>query len=190
MKISFPQFVSLTVCIFVFLGTNTAQKTVLVNGEATKVTVSDNNITSIKGTSPGYMAGYADASNDVFTKVQPRLGSTQATTSRASAPVAAKKEPLLSNTDAVSFAEGAYEIEADAKKYLNSVAKSVKSGEVKTILLKTGYKTGDSDDISLTRRRLDSCKRHLESKGVGSNLILTSMVARKDASTKIAVLMK
>ena len=190
MKVISPNFLSLTVIVFMYCGIMNAQKTVLVNGEATLVTLSNNDIASVKGSKANHMSGYAQPSSDIYKKVKPRIGNSVPSTRTIPAPVSNTKEPLMRNTESVSFADGNSDVSAEAKKYLNSVAKSVKSGEVKTILLKTWYKSGDTDNISLTRRRLDSCKRFLESKGVVSNLILTSMVAKSKSSSEIAVLKK
>ena len=191
MKVLSPKFLCLTVYLFIYIGVSNAQKTVLVNGEATKVTVSNQDVTSIDGKVDGHMSGYTQPTSDIYKKVNPRIGVTNTPSTRTvSAPVSSKTEPLLSNTKSVSFAEDKYEITTNAKAYLDTVAKSIKSGDVRTILLKTWYLSGDSDNISLTRRRLDSCKRYLEKQGVGSNLILTSMVAKKETTSEIAILMK
>ncbi len=191
MKVLFPKLVFLVIYLCLYSSSSYAQKTVLVNGEATKVVIANSDISEIKGQKPGYMNGYESPSTDVFTKVPPRLGN-QGTSVRPSTPVATttKKEPLLTDVKSVSFAEDAYEVNNDGQKFLDIIANTIKSGEVKTILLKTYYKSEDNANISLTRRRLNACKRYLESKGVVSNVILTSMVAKDEKSNDIAVLMK
>ena len=188
MKVLFPKLVFLVIYLSISASVSHAQKTVLVNGEASKVTVSNTDVTAVNESVPGYMNGYERPTGDIFQKVAPRLGTTTRTSTLP--PATVKKEPLLANVKSVSFKEGSFDVNDSGQQFLDIVANTIKSGEAKTILLKTWYKSEDKVDISLTRKRLDACKRYLESKGVVSNLILTSMVAKDKKSTDIAVLMK
>lgn len=189
MKVLFKKYLFLAVLLYA--GTTYAQDVLLVNGEATSVVIQDKNITAINGKVSNYMNGFQSGPNDGFTKVAPRLG-TQAvaindvSTVRNMTKVGSKKPKFKS----VSFEEGKYEISTDGADFLNTIANTIKSGEVKSILLKTNYLAESKVDISLMRRRLDATKRYLEEKGVQSNLILTSMVSKDSKTSDISILMK
>jgi len=189
MKVLFKKYLFLA--ILLYAGNSFAQDVVLVNGDATKVVIKDKNITTINSKVPNYMNGFQAGPNDGFTKVPPRLG-TQAvaindvSTVRNMTKVGSKKP----NYKKVSFEEEKFDISTDGQKFLNTIANTIKSGEVKSILLKTNYLSENKADISLMRRRLNATKRYLEEKGVQSNLILTSMVAKDSKTSDISILMK
>ncbi len=176
------------VALFLYAATATGQ-TILVNGQATEVEILDKDLKKIKNQVDGYMADYQSPSSDKFTKVSPRLGNQ----------VQVKPEQIqdesvagstISNLKTVSFEGQSTDINMAGKKFLDDIVNTIKSGKSTTILLKTWYKSGDKSNIAITRQRLEACKRYLESEGIVSNLILTSMVAKDDKSSDIAVFMK
>lgn len=189
MKVLLKKYLFLAVILYA--GSTQAQEVLLVNGDATRVVIESYKITAIEGKVSNYMNGFQVGPNDGFTKVAPRLGTQAVAINDVSAvrnmtKVGAKKPKYKS----VSFEEDMFDITADGKKFLKTIASTIKSGEVKSILLKTNYMAEDKSDISLMRRRLDATKRFLEEKGVQSNLILTSMVAKDKKTSDIAILMK
>jgi len=180
------KFILVVLCFYA--GTTTGQ-TILVNGQATEVEILDTDLKKVKEKVSGYMVEYQSPSNDKFTKVSPRLDN-QIQTKQVQVQDERVANSTISNLKTVSFKGQSTDINMDGKKFLDDFVNTIKSGKSSTILLKTWYMSGDKSDIAITRQRLEACKRYLESEGIVSNLILTSMVAKEDKSSDIAVFMK
>ena len=180
------KFILLVLCLYACTATG---QTILVNGQATEVEILDKNLRKVKEKVNGYMVEYQSPSNDKFTKVSPRLNN-QVQIKPAQIQNEIVLSSTISNLKTVSFEGQSSDINMDGKKFLDDIINTIKSGKSSTILLKTWYTSGDKSDIAITRNRLEACKRYLESEGIVSNLILTSMVAKEGKSSDIAVFMK
>ena len=180
------KFILVVLCFYA--GTAVGQ-TILVNGQATKVEILDKDLKKVNGKVNGHMTEYQSPSNDKFTKVGPRIGSQDQVKPKPRLDEKVSGS-IISNLKTVSFKGKSTDISMDGQKFLDDIVNTIKSGKSTTILLKTWYMAEDKADIAITRKRLDACKRYLESEGIVSNLILTSMVAKENKSSDIAVFMK
>ena len=170
-----------------------AQKTAigLINEQPMRLFIKDGEITEIKSLVPGYMAGYQKAPVDNFQKValQP-IEYFKASDSVAVAALKggnAKTDKALSQSINFDFESA---ILSDlALETIEACAELLKSGSARSILLKSWYKDGDQQSEELVSNRLEACRQYLETKGVASNIILTSLIGSGRESRFISVVL-
>lgn len=185
-----------------------AQKTaiVLINEQPTRVVIKDGEITEIKSLVPGYMSGYQKAPADNFQKVPLQSieylkasdsiviaafrGENTITDNKAleeKAAVVDKTKKALSQSINFDF-ESAILSEL-ALETIEAYAELLNSGSARSILLKSWYKDGDQQSEELVRNRLDACRQYLETRGVASNIILTSLIGSNRESRFVSVVL-
>ncbi len=181
----------IAVACLMMTSTAYSQKVVLVNGEAKKVNIEDNAVTEIQKDVPNYMNGFEDTSADPYTKVEPRIG-TQAVVASDRNMAEAKLSPFttVKKDKTVSFGDGSSVLSTEAQDFIKKIAASVKSGEAKTVLLKSSHVSDDRENLSIMRKRVEACKKLLIENGVAPNLILTSMFSAKEATDVVGILLK
>ena len=160
------------ILVLLFAGSTQAQKVVLINGNAKKVTIKNGEITAIEKDMPGYMAGYLKPSKDIFTLMDLQLAADSALIAEAQ-PTEVNALPVkLANS--LEFESGSAILTSQTVATIKQYADKIKSGEQKTIILQSYYKTGDTSSQELTINRLEACKQLLEINGVQGSLIFTT----------------
>jgi len=185
-----------------------AQKTaiVLINEQPTRVVIKDGEITEIKSLVPGYMTGYQKAQADKFQKVP--LQSIEYLKASDSVVIAAykgensipdsiapedktstatKSDKALSQS--VNFDFESAILSDLALETIEAYAELLNSGSARSILLKSWYKDGDQKSEELVRNRLAACRQYLETRGVASNIILTSLIGSNRESRIVSVVL-
>ena len=176
-----------------------AQTTVvLINEKPTRVKLQDGEIAAVYNEVPGYMKGYKKSPADAFQKLDIKLieGGIDSDT-----PVAAEELPNDVAPEAttsfdtssdlpepyVNFDSGSAILTDASLTTIQSFASAMKSGNRKSILLKSWFKSGDGGSQELIQNRLDACRAYLESQGVPSNRILTSLIGSNRESKFVSV---
>lgn len=169
-------------CIIACLFANIAisQNVVLVNGVATKVSLKEGNITSIYDAVPNHMQGFASDSVDGFQKVRPRTG-TKAVES-APAILAGPSEIKVNSDYKFNFDDATAVLTESNKEMIGKFASKITEGKASSIQLSTTHKKNDLKNQKLSENRLTAIKKYLQSVGVNSNLILTSVVEGGNSS--------
>ncbi len=166
----------LTTCTF-------AQEILLINGVPTKATVDSGNVTAVFEEVPNHMDGYEKETSDIFQRVAPRLGNN---TDRPTQDVADATSDIIKNravTDIkvnsdykFSYDGGVTTLSDSNKKVINQFANKIKSGEAESIQLSCTHKSLDANGKNLAEGRIKTIKEYLESLGIASNVILTTIV--------------
>ena len=186
-----------------------AQKTAigLINEQPMRLLIKDGEITEIKSLVPGYMAGYQKAPVDNFQKeaLQP-IEYFKASDSVAVAAlkggnaktdnnlVVDETTATVHKTDKALSQSINFDFESAilsdlALETIEACAELLKSGSARSILLKSWYKEGDQQSEELVSNRLEACRQYLETKGVASNIILTSLIGSGRESRFISVVL-
>jgi len=175
---------------------NAQNKTVLINGVATKVNVSNTQLVAIYDSLNSYMDGYEAAPSDPFKKVRPRLQSEIAAAPVASASPETSNVKYVDVDKEMNFDNGLFfepnsavltkKAENAVKKYVNTL----KSGKAKTVLLKSWHLSDNKASKELVKDRLEACKKVFISNGIGTNVILTSLTASNEESKFVTIVLK
>jgi len=168
-------------------------QTVLVNGEPTRVDLIGSDVTAVNNEVKGYMRGYERPPFDPFKKASPIPSPITRTATRSSQTVATSK-PRTASTPATSVKpEGGLTFEGITTKLTASAKeqiKKIKSGEVKSVLLKSWHLAGNKISQNLIKQRLDACRAVFMAEGIGPNVILTSLTAGSEESKKVEVILE
>lgn len=180
-----------------------SQKTaiVLINEQATKVELTDGEITAVYNAVPGHMNGYSKAPNDDFRKIPlQQLDTDRLLAVQQSADPADKdlflpepEEPATDESNALNQAvyfdfESAI-LSNEALGTIENYADVLKARQANSVLLKSWYKNGDANSEKLVKNRLDACRAYLETQGVGSNIILTSLIGSNRESRFVSLIL-
>ena len=175
---------------------------VLINEQPTRVKIENGEITAVYEKVPNYMDGYKKAPEDAFKKLplkaitgsqvyvfedtpEPAEINTTEDTGETIEVDAVEDSELAS---AIDFNSGSAILSNIALTTIEDYAKQLKNSEVKSILLKSWYRSGDSNSQELVKNRLEACRAYLESQGVASNVILTSLIGSNRESKFVSVI--
>lgn len=185
-----------------------AQKTavILINEQPTRVVLENGEIAQVKGVVPAHMNGYEAAPRDAFQKIP--LESIEILNPQSETPVALSlAENVPGTTEAgttgdtadgsntatlsksINFSFESATLSEESLQTIESYAKVLNNRTSKSILLKSWYKDGDARSEELVRNRLDACRQYLETRGVASNIILTSLVGSNRESRFVTVIL-
>ncbi len=199
----FPKFgLLLSLVLTTHLGISQSA-VILINEKPTRVVLKNGDIAEVKNLVPRYMDGYKRSPKDDFIKLPFEfLNDNRAMASSTSdTPVIEEfivsesvnnenyEEDITDSEDkAVYFDFDSAILTAEALEAIKSYSTEIKENKIQSILLKSWYKSGDSNSYELINNRLTACRQYLEANGVPSNLILTSTVGSNRESRFVSIL--
>ena len=182
-------------------------KVVLINEVPTRVEIADGDITAVNSEVPGYMNGYTKSPQSNFIRAPYQLPKPVAAYAELDSPeIDLSNVPALTDTNETDDSEisddmidelnnslffdyGSAILSEENIKNLDGFAEKLKSRSAKTILLKSWFRGGDDESHTVVKNRLDACKQYLETKGVASNIILTSQIGSNRESRFVTVVL-
>jgi len=172
---------------------------VLINEKPTRVKLEDGEITAVYNEVPNYMDGYEKAPEDAFKKLplqrinndievvaQPAVAVAD-TESDSDIEIDAPEKPELEPS--VYFEKNSAILTDESLATIQAYATRFKDRSNKSILLKAWYRSGDERSQELVENRLDACRAYLETNGVASNIILTSLIGSNRESKFVSVIL-
>jgi outer membrane protein OmpA-like peptidoglycan-associated protein len=181
---------------------------VLINEQPTRVSLNNKGeISKVYNKVPGYMSDFKKAPRDEFKKFElsdidnnedlvmmapQTLSETDATQAAA---VNAQKEEAIDIEDSdnrvspsIYFDMASAILSEESLNTIKAYASVLKERGANSVLLKSWYKSGDKKSQELVENRLEACRQFLETQGVASNIILTSIVDSNRESSYVSVI--